>query len=155
MSQSINISGFDDLDARFDAILKGANEKRREIHEKLGKEMKAEVDYQINSRINDSHGKIRSWQQDFPGSGGGYTAVRAIEGKNEDGYAYGYITNALENGYRVRVSRRPGYKSTSKRFRVVGYGFYMTARLKEHHFALKGSTELKLWVKNQLEGSSG
>lgn len=155
MSQSVQISGFDALDARLDSILHGAKDKRREIHEKIGTKMKAEVDRQIGNKINDSHGKIRSWQNKFTGSGGGYSAVRAIKGKNERGYAYGYITNALENGHRVRVSRRPGYKSTSKRFRVVGYGFYKAARTQSKRLAYQGSDELARWVKRQLEGSSG
>lgn len=155
MSQSVQISGFDDLDARLDSIIHGAKDKRREIHEKIGAKMKTEVDRQIGNRINDSHGKIRSWQDKFTGSGGGYSAVRAIKGKNERGYAYGYITNALENGHRVRVSRRPGYKSTSKRFRVVGYGFYAAARTQSKRIAYQGSDELARWVKRQLESNSG
>lgn len=155
MSQSIQISGFDKLDKQLDAVATGAKEKRREIHEKIGQKLKSEVDRQIKNRIHDSHGKIRSWQKDYNGSGGGYTAVRPIKGKNEHGYAYGHITNALENGHPVRVSRRPGYKSTSKRFRVVGYGFYAAARTTGKRLAYEGADELARWVKHQMEGNGG
>ena len=152
MSQEITIRGFDKIHRGFDAILEGAEAKRREIHDKMSRELKSEVDRQIGARLHDSRGRVRSWQGRTVGSGGGYAAVRPIRGQNEHGYAYGLITNALENGHRVRVSRRPGYQSTSRRFKVAGRGFYLATRARAARISYEGADELRRWVKRALEG---
>lgn len=153
MSQEVTLRGFDDLQRRFDKVIREESRKRRQIHLKLNDLMKEEVDAEIlDSGLRDEHGKIRSWQGKFPGSGGGYAAVRAIPGKNDDGYAYGYITNALENGHRVRRSYRLGYVSKSRRFTVEGYFFYDSSRYMLEIWSKKGAEELAEWVKDVLEG---
>lgn len=153
MSQEITMQGFDDLQRRFDKVIREESKKRRQIHLKLNDLMKEQVDDEIlDSGLRDRHGKVRSWQGKFPGSGGGYAAVRAISGKNEYGYAYGYITNALENGHRVRRSYRLGYVSKSRRFTVEGYGFYDNARFMLKTWSRMGAEELAEWVRDVLEG---
>ena len=152
MSQEITIRGFDKIHRGFDTVLEEAAAKRREIHDKMSRELKSEVDRQIGVRLHDSHGRVRSWQGRTVGSGGGYAAVRPIRGQNEHGYAYGLITNALENGHRVRISRRPGYTSTSRRFKVAGRGFYLAARARATRISYQEADELRRWVKRSLEG---
>ena len=152
MSQEITIRGFDKIHRGFDTVLEGAAAKRREIHDKMSRELKSEVDRQIGARLHDSHGRVRSWQGRTVGSGGGYAAVRPIHGQNEHGYAYGLITNALENGHRVRRSYRLGYVSKSRRFTVEGYGFYDNARFMLKTWSRMGAEELAEWVRDVLEG---
>lgn len=149
----IDTRGFDELTKKFDNIISGASQKRREIHDKIGEQLKKEVDSQIDSRINDSHGKIRSWQKQYVGSRGGYTAVRPRPGKDSHGYAYGYITNALENGHRVRISKNPKYRSKSKRFKVQGYKFYEASKSAAKRLGLEGAEELENWIKSKMEGT--
>ena len=100
--QSIEINGLAELDAKLQAILKELPEARRQLHERLAEMAKKEVDAQIDaSGLNDSHGKIKGWQEAHVGSGGGYAAVRPQKGMTGDN-SPGAITNYLENGHRIR-----------------------------------------------------
>lgn len=133
-----------------ESVVEGAKEKRMELHEKVERQLKQEVDREINGRINDSHGKIRSWQRGRVGTLGGYAAVSPDRGK-QGKYAHGYITNALENGHRIRLSKNPKYVTKSRRLRAEGRGFYAAARTQAKRIGLEASEELAQWVKEQLE----
>ena len=119
MPQSIDTTQFRVLSRRVENLLKKCPEKRKELHERLARMAQEEVNRQIDIRLNGNTGKIKGWQESEVGSKGGYAAVRPIKGKmppngKGNAYAYGHVTNAIENGHRVRMSeaeserRRPG-----------------------------------------------
>ena len=64
-------------------------------------------------------------QEVYTGDGGGYAAVRAKADTELRGYAAGYITNALENGHKVRgpsndAKRKRKYRREAGRDRLAG-----------------------------------
>lgn len=129
--QSIEINGLKELDAKLQAILKELPEARRQLHERLAEMAKKEVDAQIDaSGLNDSHGKIKGWQEAHVGSGGGYAAVRPQKGMTGDN-SPGAITNYLENGHRIREpsGKSKYYRPRIKKPYVDGYHFYQAARI--------------------------
>jgi hypothetical protein len=100
--QSINLNGLEELTKELNALLNEFPEARRKLHEEMANMAKKEVDTQIiASGIQDDKGKIREWQEEHVGSGGGYAAVRAAKGSTGDN-SPGAITNYLENGHRIR-----------------------------------------------------
>lgn len=128
--QSVEIKGLDELDKRINNLLVEMPEARRKLHEELAIMAKQEVDAQIISAgIQDNRGKIRGWQEDVVGSGGGYAAVRAAKGSTGSN-SPGAITNYLEGGHRIRqpsgTARR--YKPKIKVPYVDGRHFYQNAR---------------------------
>lgn len=129
MGTSIEIRGLDEIDARLQKAIDEFSEIRREAFIALEPELKGLVDVSIDSSgLNDSHGKIKSFQDAAIGSLGGYAAVRASKASSGDDNGPGAITNYLENGHRVR---RPGKsKPRAKMLRVPGYGFYAASRSK-------------------------
>ena len=129
MGTSIEIRGLDEIDARLQKAIDEFSEIRREAFVALEPELKGLVDVSIDSSgLNDSHGKIKGFQDAAIGSLGGYAAVRASKASSGDDNGPGAITNYLENGHRVR---KPGKtKPRAKMLRVPGYGFYATSRSK-------------------------
>lgn len=108
--------------------------------------VKQELDRQIASRLDDSHEKVRTWQQVQMGSKGGYSRVGPgkQEVANQYGKKYGYtaaqVTSYLERGHAV-----PSPTGKSQRYRpnlekailgsagnavVPGRQFYSYTRLK-------------------------
>lgn len=86
---------------KLDDLLPELRETRRAALETAGEQMLNAV----RSRIGGS-GRMQSWQEKYIGSGGGYAAVRALSGVyDENGYAVGYATNALESGHRQQPGR--------------------------------------------------
>ncbi|WP_370781969.1 hypothetical protein [Eubacterium ventriosum] len=124
--QSVNLSGLNELDDMFNEILNDFPDKRRELHEDIKQMLKREVDSSISGSLNDNNGLVKSWQEARAGSGGGYAAISAKRNTFHNGYAVGYITNALENGHRIRPPRRQSkyYRSRVKQARVEGRSFY-------------------------------
>ena len=128
--QELDLSGLDELIDRFGGIAKKIPQMRRDMHEALAERLKEAVDTEIAVSINDSHGKIRSWQYKAVGKNGGYSAIRAINeptGPNSPGA----ITNYLENGHMTRgraygrsKSKRPKVKVND----VPGAHFYALVR---------------------------
>lgn len=75
-------------------------------------------------------GKVRSWQQQFVGSKGGYAAARPRKGTHK-GYSVGHITNAINSGHRFPSpsGKNPRYRPRirSGRQTVPGKHFYQKA----------------------------
>jgi hypothetical protein len=91
--------------------------------------LKQEVDAQIiASGINDSSGKVRGWQQEHVGSGGGYAAIRPTN-SSTGGNSPGAITNYLESGHKIRTpsGKARYYKPKIKTSFVEGRHFYQNA----------------------------
>ena len=127
--QSIENSDLQDLSKHLNDLLEEMPNERRNLHEKLADLAKEEVDRQIASTVNDSSGKIQSWQEPHVGSGGGYAAVRATDsgtGSNSPGA----ITNYLENGHKIRTpsGNLSHYRTNIHTPYVEGRHFYEASR---------------------------
>ena len=83
--QEIKKHGFKLLEDCFTDVLLKSPEKRKELHERIAERLKNTIDAEIGSRIEDSDGKIQSWQEKAVGEKGGYAAVRPLSGKNGGG----------------------------------------------------------------------
>lgn len=107
--------------------LDNALPKLREIRRAALEEAGGQVLQAVRGRIGGS-GRVQRWQEQYMGSGGGYAAVRAqARVKDENGYAVGYVTNALEGGHRQQPGRYvPAIQRRLTRDRVPGK--YMYAR---------------------------
>lgn len=127
--QSIDLKAMEKFIDDLNDLLDDIPNARRELHEEMAKLLKTEVDEAIiSSGIQDTSGKVRSWQEARVGSGGGYAAIRPTDssvGPNSPGA----ITNYLEHGHRIR---RPS--GNAKRYRpkirvpyVDGRHFYQSA----------------------------
>lgn len=105
---SVEVNGIQELDATLNEMLREIPEARRELHERLSKMLKSEVDTAIDqSGLNDSRNKIKSWQEERVGSKGGYAAIRPLKGPGLVGpNSPGAITNYLEHGHKVRPSKK-------------------------------------------------
>ncbi|WP_024833830.1 hypothetical protein [Ruminiclostridium josui] len=152
--QSIQIDGISKFDSDLEDLLGKLPDKRRELHQRIAKTTKEEVDKQINaSGLKDSSGKIKDWQESHVGSGGGYAAVRAEKGatgKNSPGA----ITNYLENGHRIR---EPGgnsktYRPRIKKPYVDGYHFYQSAQTSAEAKAISEAEKFVEEFRQKLEG---
>ena len=124
--QSVEYGGLQELDRRFASVLDKFPSQRRELFERVAQRLEAEVVQQVKaSGINDSSGKIASWQKGRVGTGGGYAAVSAVKGET-GANSPGAITNYLENGHRIRP---PGVLKRSRVHvaYVNGYHFYQNA----------------------------
>lgn len=114
---------------------------RQEVLENAGVQLKQNVDRSIDdSGVKDPRGKVKRWQVIYPGSKGGYMAVRAentTSGKNSPGA----ITNYLEGGHKTLR------KDNRKRERTKAFRFYESAnakRLPEVHRQVKKELTRKL-----------
>lgn len=127
----------DRIGAAFDKILREFPERRRELHERVGRAVQRELQQQIaSSGINDSSGRVRRWQAVHVGSGGGYAAVRPEKGKT-GADSPGAITNYLEGGHRIASPR--GGKNYRPRLRVSyvsGYHFYVNTSMRAESIAI-------------------
>lgn len=66
---------------------------RAEMLEQAGKSLEQALSKSIiASGLQDTHGKIRSWQEQYKGSGGGYVALRPRKGET-GANSPGAITN--------------------------------------------------------------
>ena len=153
--QSVEVKGIDKLDSDLEDMLKSAPEARRELHEKIAKRIKSEVNVQIDaSGINDENGTIKRWQEERVGSGGGYAAISAVSGAVGDN-SPGAITNYLESGHKTR-----GPTGTAKRRRrgqakkayVDGFHFYQSAGGRAESIAIAAAETFADDLRKKLEG---
>ena len=153
--ESIDFKGLDELDNRFDAVLKERPELRREMHNKVAKEIKYLVMDSIDqtgvrqgrgmgrsAKDQRPQGGLRDWQRDYVGTGGGYAAVRPI-GKDDGGgtgpNSAGAITNYVNSGHRTRPPSDRTAAKKRKRVRrdyVNGRYFYQAADRQTQRIAL-------------------
>ena len=132
MAQSVKISGLEHLRKDLEELSEELPEMRREIHEELAGQMRGEVEEALARKAGSSTGKVAGWQEGYVGTKGGYAAVRPAPGKfrktekSPKEYAYGQITNAIENGHAIRrpSGRWKGYRARVKKRYVLGLHFY-------------------------------
>ena len=133
--QSIDYSGLDELDKRFERVLKELPAERKRMHEEVAAALKPLVDAEIGaSGLLNNGGRVKGWQQTQVGSSGGYAAVRAVgqaEGFSPGRNSPGAITNYLEVGHKVRGptgKAKRKRKSRAKQSNVKAYAFYQRSR---------------------------
>lgn len=116
----------------------------------------------VQTQIGGS-GRVKSWQEKFVGSMGGYAAVRPrartwIETRQAKRYAVGYITNAINSGHRKRGrgtyqdKRLKSYKTISQEDWVAGKHFYETAQELAEPVAQAAAEEIAAALMEHLEG---
>ncbi len=130
------------IDESIENALKKFPQLRKQAVENITKRMKQQLDTEISTRLNDSHGKIRGWQTIRTGSRGGYGVIEATNETSGDN-SPGAITNYLENGHKIRYPRNPGARGYRPRIRntyVDGHWFYKSVENKRDYLV---SSEIK------------
>lgn len=152
MAQSVTVKGLDELIGSLQDVAEDFPRVRREFHEAVTEEIREEVLKSLGSRAKSNTGKVAGWQESVVGTLGGYAAMRPRKGKNGK-YAYGYITNALENGHAISRPRkaRKGYKARVKKRYVLGLHFYERAKPLAEKRAIDGANRLADTIKQKLE----
>ncbi len=141
--QSVDLTALERLDKDLQELFDELPDRRRQLHEKIAKDIKDEVDIQIAlSGLNDSSGNIKAWQEPHVGSWGGYAAVRASDASTGD-RSPGAITNYLENGHKIREPSENSkkYRPRIKTSYVCGYHFYQSARYNVEWRAIAAAEE--------------
>lgn len=110
---------------------------RRDVIEPYGPKLQSAV---VN-RIGPSR-KVRTWQEVYQGSRGGYAAVRPKAKTYHNGRAVGAITTAIESGH------APGYHQTS---RVAGKYMYLRSMPDAARISAEAAQELKDKLQRVLE----
>lgn len=86
---------------KFEELLKTIPNSQKSMFEDIGQAVLLQVQNNVAGT-----GKVKSWQDNYTGSKGGYAAIRPkartydISSCGKKRYAVGYITNAIENGHR-------------------------------------------------------
>lgn len=125
--QSLEITGLKELAAALDAVPGVIREAKAEFFEEAGARLLADV----QSRIGGT-GRVAGAQEYRVGSGKGYVAVRAMAKTDLDGYAAGYVTNALENGHAIRRPSGAAKRKRASRAKVAAVrGKYMYRDIRE------------------------
>lgn len=164
MEITLDASELDELLQKLEQAPEVFQQARREAFEAAAPELKQVLDARIVSTIGDSRGKVRSWQDQFVGSEGGYAAVRPktdthTEPTKKDGntYAVGYVTNAINSGHRfpgqgVRRASRAGKTEKYTAGRVPGAYFYDKAQLQVNAIAKETCNQIVNDLLKHLEG---
>lgn len=141
--QCIDTTEVAKLSDALESVLKELPEMRKKVHEEIGADILKIVRKNIGGSINDAHGKIRGWQEDYIGSRGGYAAVRPIGGKGPKGYddSPGAITNYLESGHAARDGGR-----------TYGRYFYRGSTSEAERVGEKRADALAEEIAKKLEG---
>ena len=118
--QSVVIQGLDKVIKALDEMPDVILAAKADAFEVAGQELLADVQRRIGGT-----GRVAGVQEYQVGSGKGYVAVRAKKKTELDGYAAGYITNALENGHDQEPGRFvPEIGRRLKEDRVAGKYMY-------------------------------
>lgn len=123
----MEIRGLDDVLKQFEAAPKEIRAAGAKVLEEIGGELLSAVRHRIGGT-----GRVAGAQESRIGSGKGYVAVRAKANTDLDGYAAGYVTNALEGGHKQTPGRYiPAIGRELKRDRVPGKYMYAHTRDQE------------------------
>lgn len=155
----IDHSEFDRLVQKLDETPQVIAEAKRQALEAAAPQLQRLVQNEIGGS-----GRVRSWQEAYVGSWGGYAAARpraktwaASQGmktyearlRKPPTYAVGYITNAINSGHKAprnKAGDRPCGRI------VTGRLFYESAQLQAEPVSQKVAQEIVQAVKKHLEG---
>lgn len=153
----IDHSELDQLVEKLTKAPRVLKEAKREAFETAAPRLLSAVQYEIGGS-----GKVRSWQEKYVGSKGGYAAARPkketwTEATKKKGnrYAVGYVTNAINNGHRFPApSGRAGYKPKilNGGMTVPGKHFYQRAQAQAGQVAQDAADQIVQALIDHLEG---
>lgn len=149
------MAGINVITDALERTLKQFPEARRAAVERATAAIENRVRDEIGARINDSQGRIASYQRIRIGSGGGYGVVEANKGTATGSLAKGALTNYLERGHRIRSpksSGSKGYKPRIKMAHVPGRWFYAAAEAEAERIALDQAKKVCAELAHMLEG---
>jgi len=148
--QSVEIQGLDRVVKALENMPEVIREARAEVMEEMGQELLGAVQQRIGGT-----GRIADVQDYHVGSGKGYVAVRAKADTELDGYAAGYITNALEGGHEIRRPEHSGSRSRAKMDRVPGkYMYRDTGRQEAERLAETAAQRIEDAALKALDGGT-
>lgn len=147
--QSVEIYGLKDVQKRLEGFPDAVRQARGEFFEAAGSELLSAVQHRIGGT-----GRVGGVQGRYLGSGKGYAAVRAKAKTELDGYAAGYLTNALENGHEQQAGRYvPAIGKRLKEKRVDGKHMYRDTIEEAARLAERGAREIEKKAMAYLEGN--
>lgn len=138
MAQSFTVRVSGGLGKALESAPEAFKRKRSAILAKVKPQLRQIVNSSITgSGLRDDHGKIRGWQRQHEGAGGGYAAYRPISARDVGGGAAaakrlvganspGAITNYLESGHKLRFpsGKSERYRPEVHMARAKAYRFY-------------------------------
>ena len=147
--QSVELRGLDEVVKKLEGFPEALRAARGEFFAEAGDELLAAVQRGIGGT-----GRVAGVQERYLGSGKGYAAVRARAKTDLDGYAAGYITNALEGGHAQTAGRYvPALGARLKADRATGkYMYRAAARSELPRLAEEGAREIEKKAMAYLEG---
>ena len=119
-----------DIGAKLQGLAAEFRAARSDLLTEAGNRLKEALDSRITaSGLQDTHGKVRSWQVQYRGSRGGYVAIRATNKSTGDN-SPGAITNYLESGHRVRFpsGKSQRYRPEVHVARARAFKFYAATK---------------------------
>lgn len=153
--QSVVIQGLDKVTKALEDMPQVIREARGEVMEEMGKELLSSVQHRIGYLTGSEHRRgsdhVADVQEYRVGSGKGYVAVRAKAEAYIDGYAAGYITNALEGGHNIRRPNTSNSGSKSKVTRVAGKYMYRDSQLDAAQLADEAARRIENAAVNALK----
>lgn len=148
--QSLEITGLKELTAALDAAPDVIRQAKAEFFEEAGARLLTDVQIRIGGP------RVSAVQEYRVGSGKGYVAVRAMADTDLDGYAAGYVTNALENGHAIRQptgNAKRKRRSRAKVTSVPGKHMYRDTREAEaQRVAETGARQIESAIAAALNG---
>ena len=151
--QSLEIDGLKEVIQTLETTPEVIRQARAEFFDEAGEVLLEAVQRHIGGS-----GRVAGVQESHVGSGKGYVAVRPMAKTNLDGYAAGYITNALENGHAVRPASGKAKKkrrSRAKANRVQGkYMYRNTDQQEAKRAAEEGARIIEAKILAHMEGRS-
>lgn len=155
MEVSIDARDLERLIKKLEAAPDILKDARRRAMEEATPKLKQEVDRAIGGE-----GKVKSWQEMYVGSKGGYAAVRPksktwteVNGRGKK-YAVGYVTNAIEHGHRFPSpygKQRRYNEIRNDQLNVPGRYFYREANKNTLEIAQKAAAQVEAELKAHLE----
>lgn len=130
---------------------------KEQMLEKTGGRIRDEVKSDVEAAgVEDTHGRVKLWQQRYVGSKKGYTAVRAESVDVPAGYRRkrggmqsevlnaGALTNFLARGHKARApsGRAKRYRPEARMSRVKGHDFYKMARAQAEKISIQEAKAL-------------
>ena len=160
MSQEVDFSEFRRVFENLEGVKDQIPEIKKEMLDQLGGEMLSVVRRNIGGE-----GKVKSWQEYYIGSRHGYSAVRpkadtylhtkgVYQTTENDKFAVGHVTNAIETGHRIRSPSGQAtgrYRPRIHQPRIPGRYFYRSSQSAVDRLAENGAKDLAEKIARKIE----
>ena len=145
--QSLEIDGLKEVIQTLETTPEVIRQARAEFFDEAGEVLLEAVQRHIGGS-----GRVAGVQESHVGSGKGYVAVRPMAKTNLDGYAAGYITNAVRPASGKAKKKR---QSRAKANRVQGkYMYRNTGQQEAKRAAEEGARIIEAKILAHMEGRS-